>query len=323
MNLINFITPFWQHLPETIDPIAFTIGFFSVHWYALWFLAGFFVALWLAFRLARRGDAPCPPEDIFDLFALLFFGALLGGRIGYVLLYHPDVFLAAPIAIFSPYDFGRGVWTGISGMSYHGGLIGAAIALSWFGVRKKLSFWKMADFAALLAPVAIFFGRLGNFFNVELPGRITTAPWGMVFPGMNPAGILRHPSALYEALLEGAVLFIVLLFLRRQMDYAGNLSSLVPQNLLRQSRDSLIAASPRGGVAAFRGFDGALACFYLALYALARFGSEYFREPDPQLGLFFGLFTMGQLLSFAMFFAAAVIFIWLKHRNHAKMVHNG
>ena len=102
---MNFITSTWQHLPETIDPIAFTIGFFSVHWYSVWFLAGFFIALWLAFRLARRGDAPCPPDDIFDLFAMLFFGALLGGRIGYVLLYHPDVFLAAPLPVFSPYYF--------------------------------------------------------------------------------------------------------------------------------------------------------------------------------------------------------------------------
>ena len=282
----------WQHFPETIDPIAFTIGFFSVYWYALWFLTGFFIAPWLAFRLARRGDAPCPPNDIFDLFAILFFGALLGGRIGYVLLYHPDVFLAAPIAILSPYDFGRRAWTGLSGMSFHGGLVGVVIALAWYASRKELSFWKMADFAALLAPVAIFFGRLGNFFNVELPGRITIVPWGMVFPGAIPTGVLRHPSTLYEALFEGIVLLVILLFLRR---------------LAR--------------------FDGALTCFFLGFYAIARFGCEYFREPDPQLGLFFsplaGGFTMGQLLSFAMFFAAAVIFIWLKQRNHAKIVHNG
>ncbi|MDP3956994.1 MAG: prolipoprotein diacylglyceryl transferase [bacterium] len=279
----------WQHLPETIDPIAFTIGFFSVYWYAVWFLAGFFIVLWLAFWLARRGNAPCPPEDIFDLFAILFFGAFLGGRIGYVFFYnHLGDFFQAPLSIFLPYDFTHNVWTGISGMSYHGGLIGVAVALAWFTGRGKLSFWKTADFVALLAPVVIFFGRLGNFFNVELPGRITTAPWGMVFPGTSPAGALRHPSTLYEALFEGVVLFIVLLFLRR---------------LAR--------------------FDGALACFYLALYAIARFGSEYFREPDPQLGLFFGLFTMGQMLSFAMLGVAAVIYIWLRRRNRAKIANNG
>jgi len=282
----------WQHLPETIDPIAFTIGFFSVYWYAVWLLVGFFVVLWLALRLARRGDAPCPPNDTFDMLAILFFGALLGGRIGYVLLYHPDVFLASPIAIFSPYDFGRGEWTGLSGMSYHGGLVGAIAALAWFTGRKKLSFWKAADFVALLAPAAIFFGRLGNFFNVELPGRVTAVSWGMVFPGVPPEGVLRHPSTLYEAFFEGIVLLIVLLFLRR---------------LAR--------------------FDGVLTCFFLGFYAIARFGCEYFREPDPQLGLFFspptGGFTMGQALSFAMFSAAVVIYIWLKQRNRVKIVNNG
>lgn len=282
---MNFV---WQHLPETIDPIAFTIGFFSVYWYAVWFLAGFFATLLMALWLSRQGNAPCHSDEIFDMFMILFLGALLGGRIGYALLYHPDIFLAALIAIFSPYDFGRGAWTGISGMSFHGGLIGAAAALAWFNARKKLPFWKVADFAALLAPVAIFFGRLGNFFNAELPGRTTAMPWGMAFSGMSPAGALRHPSTLYEALLEGAVLFFVLLFLRR---------------LAR--------------------FDGALTCFFLGLYAVARFGSEYFREPDSQLGLFFGLFTLGQILSFAMLGAAAGIYIWLRRRNRAKIVNNG
>lgn len=277
----------WQHFPGNIDPIAGTIGFFSVYWYAVWFLSGFLMTLFLALWLAHRGEAPCPPNDILDMCVVIFFGALLGGRVGYILLYHPDIFLATPIMIFSPYDFGRGVWTGLSGMSYHGGLIGAAVALAWFSGRKKLSFWKMADFVVLLAPVAIFFGRLGNFFNVELPGRITTAPWGMVFPEMLPIGVLRHPSTLYEAFFEGVVILVLLLLVRR-----------------------------------WARFDGALACFYLVFYALARFGSEYFREPDPQLGFFFGLFTMGQVLSFVMFSMAVVTFIWLKQKNHVKIGYN-
>ncbi|MDO8566445.1 MAG: prolipoprotein diacylglyceryl transferase [Candidatus Moranbacteria bacterium] len=281
----------WQHLPETIDPIAGTIGFFSVHWYAVWFLIGFFVMFFFALHLTQRGVVAYPRDAVFDMLAVLFFGALIGGRIGYVLLYHPDVFLENPIMIFSPYDFGRGVWTGLSGMSYYGGLIGVTVALVWFSARKKLSFWKMADFAALLAPVAIFFGRLGNFFNVELPGRITAVPWGMVFPGTLPRGVLRHPSTLYEAFFEGVVLLGILLFLRRQAR-----------------------------------FDGALACFFLALYAGVRFGSEYFREPDPQLGLFFnpptGGFTLGQILSFAMLCITVVIFVWLKRKNRVKIVHN-
>lgn len=285
MNLL------WQHLPETIDPIVFTVGFFSLYWYAVLFLLGFFVTLFLAFWLAKRGDAPCVSSDIFDMFFMFFFGALVGGRIGYVLLYHLDVFWANPIMIFSPYDFGRGVWVGLSGMSYHGGLIGVMVVLVWFVHKKKLSFWKTADFVALLAPVATLFGRLGNFFNVELPGRITTEPWGMVFPGTVPVGVLRHPSALYEAFFEGIVLLTLLLFLRR---------------LVR--------------------FDGALTCFYLAFYAIFRFGIEYFREPDPQLGLFFGLpaggVSMGQILSFVMFSAAIVIFVWFKRKNRVRIMNN-
>lgn len=277
----------WQHIPGTLDPIAFTIGFFSAYWYALWFLIGFFAVLSVAFRLARRGAAPCSAECVFDLLFFIFVGALLGGRIGYALFYNLDAYLAAPLMILLPYDFGRGAWVGLSGMSYHGGLIGAILALRWFARRKQISFWQAADFVALLAPIAIFFGRLGNFFNVELYGRITDQPWGMVFPDVYPPGVLQHPSALYEAVLEGIVLFGILVFFRKQMP-----------------------------------FPGALACLYIAGYAVLRFVGEFFRSPDPQLGFFFGIFTLGQLFSFGMLFAAGMIFLWLKRRNRATMMQN-
>lgn len=285
------MTLWWQHIPETLDPIAFTIGFFSAYWYALFFLGGFLAVLLFAIRFARRGDAPCSEEDVFDMFLWIFFGALLGGRIGYALFYNLDTYLAAPLTIVLPYDFGRGVWVGVSGMSYHGGLIGATLALYCFVRRRRISFWKAADFAALLVPIAIFFGRLGNFFNVELHGRITERPWGMIFPEIQPLGVLRHPSALYEAFFEGLVLFGLLLFFRKKMP-----------------------------------FPGALACLYIAGYAVLRFIGECFRSPDPQLGFFFsalsGGFTLGQLFSFGMFFAAGMIFLWLKHRNRATMIQN-
>ncbi|OGI16224.1 MAG: prolipoprotein diacylglyceryl transferase [Candidatus Moranbacteria bacterium RIFCSPHIGHO2_12_FULL_54_9] len=277
----------WQHLPETLHPIAFTIGFFSVYWYAVWFLLGFFVTLVLALWFARRGMTAYSGETVVDICLVLFFGAVLGGRLGYVLFYHPDVFLAAPYAIVLPYDFAHGVWIGISGMSYHGGLIGAAFGLLWFARKRRIPFWQAADFVALLAPIAVFFGRLGNFFNVELAGRVTEQPWGMLFPGMLPEGALRHPSALYEALVEGVALFIILIFLKR-----------------------------------FVRTDGYLASWYLALYAIARFVAECFREPDPQLGLFFGVLSMGQILSLAMFAAAGVIFLWLRRQNYAKIIQN-
>jgi phosphatidylglycerol---prolipoprotein diacylglyceryl transferase len=276
----------WQSIPTTLDPIAFTLGFFSVYWYAVFFLAGFLAALFLALWLARRNDAPCFAECIFDLFLYIFFGALIGGRIGYVLFYNFDVFWDSPLRIFLPYDFERGMWVGISGMSYYGGIIGATLALYLFTRAKDLNFWKIADFAAFLAPIAIFFGRLGNFFNLELYGRITERPWGMIFPQVVPIGVLRHPSSLYEAFLEGVVIFIVLLFLRKKLS-----------------------------------FEGALTCVYLALYAIFRFFVEFWREPDPQLGLFFnssiGGFTLNQIFAFVLFCGTVAIFIWLKNQKRA------
>lgn len=287
----------WRHIPGTLDPIAFTIGFFSVYWYALFFLGGFFAILFLSVRLARRGEAPCPEECVSDLLFSVFFGALIGGRIGYALLYNPDAFLASPLMILSPYDFESGRWVGISGMSYHGGLVGTIAVSYWFVRRRGLPFWQTADFLAFLAPIAIFFGRLGNFFNIELYGRITGQPWGMVFPGVAPIGGLRHPSTLYEAFFEGILLFLLLLFFRKKMPFSG-----VPaRNAMRSDA-------------------GGLACIFMLLYAAFRFTMEFFRSPDPQLGFFFGAFTLGQLLSFAMFVAAGAMFSWLKRKNRAKMI---
>ena len=272
----------WQHIPERLDPIIFTIGSFSVYWYALWFLAGFLAVFFVALRLARRGDAPCSEECVSDMFPLLFLSALIGGRVGYVLFYYPDLLWLAPLRIFLPYDFGSGIWVGISGMSYHGGLIGVALALLWFSVREKISFLAAADFVAFLAPVATFFGRLGNFFNVELPGRITAQPWGMVFPDTLPQGVLHHPSTLYEAFLEGVLLFVFLIVFRKKMP-----------------------------------FSGALTCLYLALYAILRFFGEFFRSPDPQLGFFFGVLTLGQFFSLLMLTLSIGIYVWLWKKNRA------
>jgi phosphatidylglycerol:prolipoprotein diacylglycerol transferase len=214
----------WQNIPTTLDPIAFRFGLFSVYWYAVFFLGGFLATLLFALRLARRGEAPCSEECVFDMFIYIFIGAFIGGRIGYALFYNFNVFWAEPLKIFLPYDFERGVWVGISGMSYYGGLIGTTLALYLFTCAKDLNFWETADFVVLLAPVATFFGRLGNFFNLELYGRITNQPWGMIFPRAVPTGVLRHPSSLYEAFLEGIVLFILMLFFRKKLPFSGTLA---------------------------------------------------------------------------------------------------
>ena len=275
----------WRHLPETLDPIAFTIGFFAVYWYALFLLSGFFIALLIALRYARRGAAPCSEECVADIFIGIFFGALLGGRIGYALFYNLDAFVADPLRVLLPYDLTTGTWVGIAGMSYHGGLIGGLLALMWYTHQKRLSFWKVADFVFFLAPIATFFGRLGNFFNVELYGRVTDQSWGMVFPGVLPEGAWRHPSTLYEACLEGVALFAVLVFFRKRMP-----------------------------------FPGALTCLYLALYGLFRFLAEFFRSPDPQLGFFFEVLTLGQLLSLGMLAVSAILFVWLRQKNYGKIM---
>lgn len=276
----------WQHLPEIIHPIALSVGFFSLYWYALFFLGGVLISFFVALYFVKKGDILYSEETIFDVFLFLFIGAIIGGRIGYVLFYNFDLFLAAPISIISPYDFEHGVWTGISGMSYHGGFVGAIIALSLFTRKNKIDFWKMADFVVFFVPIATFFGRLGNFFNGELYGRMTEKSWGMVFPNVLPSGVLRHPSTLYEAFFEGMFLFLILSLFRKKMP-----------------------------------FPGALACFYMAGYAIVRFGGEYFREPDPQRGLLFGnMFSFGQILSFVMFLFSGVVFIWLKQRNCDKIV---
>jgi phosphatidylglycerol:prolipoprotein diacylglycerol transferase len=299
----------WQNFPQALNPIAFSLGFFSVYWYAIFVLWGFLAALLFALWLAHRGAAPCSAECVFDLFLFVFLGALLGGRIGYAIFYNLDVFLETPSRIFLPYDFVSKTLVGISGMSYHGGLIGVTLALLWFtrvparnasrqkrdaGGGKKyyqrpdVAFWETADFVAFLAPIATFFGRLGNFFNLELYGRITERPWGMIFHTSLPVGVLRHPSALYEAFLEGLILFILMLLLRKK--------HLLP---------------------------GGLACSYLSFYAVLRFLAEFWREPDPQLGLFFsslaGGFTLGQLLSLGMLGVACIIFLWLKYKNYVTM----
>lgn len=274
----------WQRLPETLDPIAFTVGFFSVSWYALFFLGGWAAALFFCLWRKRKGELAGYSQDaIVDLFVFLFFGALIGGRIGYVLFYNLPVFWQNPLAVILPYDFERGMWIGISGMSYHGGLIGAATALFWFTQKRDISFWATADMIALAAPIAVFFGRLGNFFNLELYGRLTERPWGMIFPGAWPEGALRHPSELYEAALEGIVLFVLLFSVRQRMP-----------------------------------FPGALVCLYLAGYAVLRFIAEFFREPDAQIGFLFGPLggglTLGQLLSVAMFLVGMSVFGWLSNR---------
>ncbi len=244
-----------------LDPVAFRIGPLAVRWYGLAYLSGFLLGAWVLRRQARAGRLPLGPGEVGDLVGWLVLGVVLGGRLGYVLFYNAPYFATHPWKIVA-------VWEG--GMSFHGGLLGVGVALWAYARRHRADPWVLADGLALAAPPGLFFGRLANFVNGELYGRVSDLPWAMVFPGGGP--LPRHPSQLYEAGLEGPLLGLVLWLLWRRRPAPG-----------------LTAAAFLGG------------------YALVRFGVEFVREPDPQLGFVLGPLTMGQCLSLAMALGAAVL----------------
>ncbi|MGS3140197.1 prolipoprotein diacylglyceryl transferase [Aeromonas sanarellii] len=251
-----------------IDPVAFSLGPLSVRWYGLMYLFGFAFAMWLA---GRRADAPnsgWTRNEVSDLLFYGFLGVILGGRIGYVLFYNFDLFLADPTYLFK-------IWTG--GMSFHGGLIGVITAMIWFAHKTQRHFFTVADFVAPLIPFGLGVGRIGNFMNGELWGRVTDVPWAIIFPEAGPEP--RHPSQLYQFALEGVVLFIILnLFWRKH--------------------------PPRGAISGL----------FLLFYGLFRFLVEFVRQPDSQLGLYFNEISMGQILSTPMIVAGALM-VWAAYKQ--------
>jgi len=247
--------------PE-IDPVLIQLGPLKVHWYGLMYLIGFGLAWWLALKRAQRPDIRFTAAQISDL---IFYGALgvvLGGRLGYILFYDLSTYMTTPLAIFK-------VWQG--GMSFHGGLMGVLIAMWLFGRKFKRRFFEITDFIAPLVTLGLGAGRIGNFINGELWGRTTDLPWGMVFP--NAGELPRHPSQLYQAVLEGVILFLILwLFSKR----------------------------PRPTMA--------VSGLFLIGYSSFRFLVEFVREPDSHLGyIAFNWMTMGQLLSLPMILAGIVL----------------
>lgn len=252
-----------------IDPIFFQIGPIALHWYGMMYLIGFVFAIAVANHSAKKPGSLWTKEQISDLLFACFLGVILGGRIGYVLFYGFDSLLADPLYLFK-------IWTG--GMSFHGGLLGVITAMYWYGKRHHRSFFSIADFIAPLVPFGLGMGRIGNFINGELWGRVTDLPWGMVFPTGGP--LPRHPSQLYEFALEGVVLFIILALFIRKPRPLGSVSGL-----------------------------------FLFFYGLFRFLVEFVREPDAQLGLFGGFISMGQILSLPMIILGAIFIIWSYRRG--------
>jgi phosphatidylglycerol:prolipoprotein diacylglycerol transferase len=210
---------------------------------------------------------------IQNYFIWAVLGLMIGARLGYVFIYNLRYYLSHPLEIIIPFNFKDGIhYTGISGMSYHGGMIGVLLASLIFCYKNRINFWHFSDLFIPAIPLGYTFGRIGNFINGELYGRVTTVPWGMYFP-LDPTHQLRHPSQLYEAFFEGVFLFIILWPLRKK-------------NL----------------------FEGFLLSLYLIGYGLARFFIEFFREPDSQLGFIIGPFTMGQVLCFLMITGGIILF---------------
>lgn len=237
-----------------IDPVAFHIGPLAVRWYGLAYLVGFIIAYFWLSRMSKRGMLRITTDALGDLISWLILGVFVGGRGGWWLFY--DHNMPGPHKWYEPIA----VWDG--GMSFHGGLIGVLIVLILWARHRKAPGLNIADCAALVTPVGLFFGRIANFINGELVGRPTHVPWAMIFPGYHRP---RHPSQLYEALLEGPLLLSLLWLIRR----------------LR----------PR---------DGVIAAWFVIFYGLIRFSVEFTRAPDSQLGYFFGWITMGQILSLIM-----------------------
>ncbi len=252
-----------------IDPEIVRLGPLAIRWYGIMYLLGFASAYLLIRYQIREKRMSVGKDFIESLFSYLILGLLIGARMGYVVFYNLSYYLQHPLDIFA-------LWHG--GMSFHGGLIGSILAGYLFCKKYKANFWQMADMVIVTAPIGLGLGRLGNFINAELYGRVTDLPIAMIFP-TDPQRLPRHPSQLYEFVFEGLALFLILWNLRN-----------------RGLRPGLLTA------------------LFIGLYGVFRFILEFFREPDSHIGYFFGLLTLGQLLCLAMIITALFVYYLKKDK---------
>ncbi|MGM0525228.1 MAG: prolipoprotein diacylglyceryl transferase [Pseudomonadota bacterium] len=264
-------TDFWQF--PAIDPIIISFGPLAIRWYGLAYLAGFAFAYWWGNRQAERSQH-WDKQQFSDLLFWCFLGVIIGGRFGYVLFYQFDRFIQDPLYLFMITE---------GGMSFHGGLLGVIGAMYLYARFKQRSFLQVSDFVAPLVPMGLFFGRIGNFINGELWGRATDVPWAIVFPSGGP--VPRHPSQLYEAILEGLLLFGLLWWYQKK---------------------------PRG--------VGAVSGLFLLGYGVARFVVEFFREPDAHLGLLSLGMSMGQWLTIPMIILGIALIVNAGKKKQAEQL---
>ena len=253
---------------HNLDPVLFDFGFLVIRWYSLAYIFGILIGWWLGKRIIlkrfKNTDFKFEVKEFDNLITYLIISILIGGRIGYVLFYNFGYYLSNPLDVIK-------IWEG--GMSFHGALIGIIIGTHWFSIKKKIPTFFLLDVVSCVAPIGIFFGRIANFINGELVGKTTNVFWAVIFPKIDSS--LRHPSQLYEAFFEGAILFIIMNLILLKNNYK----------------------------------TGTCSYMFLILYGIFRIFSEFFREPDYQIGYLFELISMGTMLSLLMILSGIIIFL--------------
>ena len=256
---------------HNLDPILFDFGLFAVRWYSLAYIAGILIGWWLGKKILifrfKNSNYQFNLNIFDDLITYLIISIIIGGRIGYIIFYNLDYYFSNPLEVIK-------IWEG--GMSFHGALAGIIIGTYFFSKKREIKFLYILDIIACVAPIGIFFGRIANFINGELIGKVTNVSWSVIFPAIDM--LPRHPSQLYEAFLEGIVLLVILNFLILKKKYKTGMCSYL----------------------------------FLILYGIFRIISEFFREPDFQIGYLFNLFSMGTILSVSMIFAGTALFFVIK-----------
>ena len=256
---------------HNLDPVLFNFGFMSIRWYSLAYIAGILIGWWLGKKIIikrfQNTSQQFNLKEFDDLITYLIISMIAGGRVGYIIFYNLEYYISSPLDILK-------IWEG--GMSFHGALIGIIVGTHLFALKKKISSFFLLDIIACVSPIGIFFGRIANFINAELVGKVTNVSWSVIFPSMDM--LPRHPSQMYEAFLEGIILFLILnTFIVKQKYKTGTCSYL-----------------------------------FLIFYGFFRIISEFFREPDSQIGYLFNLFSMGTILSFLMILAGMTILLFVR-----------
>jgi len=260
---------------HNFDPVLIDLGFFQIRWYSIAYILGILIGWIYAIKIIRNtrknqyNFTQISELEFNDLIIYLVIGIIFGGRLGYVLFYNLGYFSQNFLEIFK-------IWHG--GMSFHGGLLGVIISIIIFSKKNKINFFKIADIVSCVSPIGIFFGRIANFINGELYGKISTVPWSVIFPGAGD--VSRHPSQVYEAILEGIILFMIV-----------NYFALKKQLLFK---------------------TGYISSLFLVSYSLLRLFGEIFREPDAHLGFLFNYFSLGTLLSLVTLIVGLIIFLSIK-----------